>query len=82
MIAARAVTCKIRAGGAIAAMRFASIVCLAVCVGAPSAARAADNWTEIKSAHFTVVSNASDGASRSLAWQLEQVRSTAATLWP
>ena len=35
----------------------------------------------MKSPHFTVVSNASEGSTRRLAWQLEQVRSATAALW-
>ena len=55
---------------------------LIVCVlgAAVRAAGAAEQWTEVKSAHFTVISNASDGNARSLAWQLEQVRSAMVTL--
>jgi TPR repeat protein len=44
-------------------------------------AAAADQWIEVKSAHFTIVSNASEGTTRRLAWQLEQVRSATAALW-
>ena len=43
---------------------------------------AADSWIEVKSAHFTLWSNASEGATRTLAWQLEQIRSAVTTLWP
>jgi hypothetical protein len=42
---------------------------------------AADKWIEVKSPHFTVVSNASEGSVRKLAWQLEQVRSAMSTLF-
>ena len=42
---------------------------------------AADEWIEVKSAHFTVVSNASERSTRKLVWQLEQVRSATAALW-
>src|SRR5262245_47897673 len=48
----------------------------------PSDARSDDKWIEAHSAHFTVVSNASEGAARSVAWQLEQIRSVLAALWP
>jgi hypothetical protein len=44
--------------------------------------RAADNWIEVRSAHFTVLSSASEGATRTLAWQFEQIRSAIAALWP
>jgi hypothetical protein len=43
---------------------------------------AAEQWTEVKSAHFVLTSNAGDGATRTLAWQLEQIRSAIGTLWP
>ena len=42
---------------------------------------AADKWIEVKSPHFTVVSNASERSARKLAWQLEQVRSATVALW-
>jgi tetratricopeptide (TPR) repeat protein len=42
---------------------------------------AADQWIEVKSPHFTVISNAGDRAARGLAWQLEQVRSAMQGLW-
>lgn len=43
---------------------------------------AADQWIEVKSAHFVVTSNAGAGNAKALAWQLEQIRSAIATLWP
>ncbi len=49
---------------------------------APAPCRAADQWIEVKSAHFTVVSNAGQGDARNLAWQMEQIRSALAVLWP
>ena len=33
---------------------------------------AADTWIEVKSPHFTVISNAGEGSTRRLVWQLEQ----------
>lgn len=39
------------------------------------AASAADTWTEVKSDHFVVVSNAGERKARNIAWQFEQVRS-------
>ena len=41
-----------------------------------------DNWFEMKSAHFALMSNASEGATRTLTWQLEQIRGVLAALWP
>jgi hypothetical protein len=46
-----------------------------------SQALAADQWIEVKSAHFTVVSNAGDRATRRLVWQLEQVRGVTSALF-
>ena len=43
---------------------------------------AAEQWIEVKSAHFVLTSNAGEGPTRTLAWQLEQIRSAIATLWP
>lgn len=45
-------------------------------------ARAADQWIEVKSPHFLVTSNAAEGSTRKLAWQLEQIRSAIGVLWP
>jgi hypothetical protein len=47
----------------------------------PAALAAADQWIEVKTAHFTIVSNAGERASRRLAWQMEQVRSATSALW-
>src|SRR5262249_21665539 len=43
---------------------------------------AADQWIEVKSAHFTVISDAGQGAARTTAWQLEQIRNVLGTFWP
>jgi tetratricopeptide (TPR) repeat protein len=44
--------------------------------------RAGDQWIEVKSAHFTIVSNAGQWSARNLAWQMEQIRSAMAAIWP
>jgi hypothetical protein len=59
----------------------ASLVTVCLAAGAPPAA-AAEQWVEVKSAHFLVTSNAGEGAAKTLAWQLEQIRSVIAALWP
>lgn len=59
-----------------------AIGCALVVLAGSKPSRAADSWIEIKSAHFTVLSNASDGTTRTLAWQFEQIRSAVAALWP
>lgn len=56
------------------------LVCLLA--GVSARPRAADQWIEVKSAHFTITSNAGKGATSTLAWQLEQVRSEIAVLFP
>jgi hypothetical protein len=42
---------------------------------------AADQWIEVRSANFVIASNASLGSTRTLAWQLEQIRSAITTLF-
>jgi tetratricopeptide (TPR) repeat protein len=64
----------------ITSLGLASVMLLAV---TPARSRAAaETWTETKSAHFVVWSNAGDRPTRSLLWQLEQIRFAVATLWP
>ena len=36
----------------------------------------------MRSPHFVVVSNDSEGATRTVNWQLEQIRSAIGVLWP
>jgi tetratricopeptide (TPR) repeat protein len=43
---------------------------------------AADTWVEIKSPNFTTWAQANDGATKTLVWQMEQMRSLATVLWP
>src|SRR5260221_8531070 len=63
--------------------RVAVAVMLLADAGRPAArVHAADQWIEVKSAHFVVTSNAGAGNAKALAWQLEQIRSAIATLWP
>jgi tetratricopeptide (TPR) repeat protein len=57
-------------------------VLLGAALLAPMPAAAADQWIEVKSAHFTLTSNAGEGATKTLAWQLEQIRSAIGVLWP
>ena len=59
-----------------------ALVCLTMATAATSAGAAADTWSEWKSPHFTIWSNANDGQTRSLAWQLEQIRSALVALYP
>jgi tetratricopeptide (TPR) repeat protein len=39
-------------------------------------------WILMKSAHFEVISNASEGSTRNVTWQLEQIRAAVSALWP
>jgi len=39
-------------------------------------------WVEVKSVHFTVITNSGDKAGRRTAWQFEQIRDALARLWP
>lgn len=55
---------------------------VAVLWAAHSAGAADDAWIEMRSAHFQVISNASEGSTRSLTWQLEQIRNVIAAFWP
>jgi tetratricopeptide (TPR) repeat protein len=60
-----------------------ALVCLGLCM--PLTGRTstpADNWFEIKSGNFTVWANANDGNTRTVVWQLEQMRHVAKQLWP
>lgn len=58
---------------------FAAALLLAV---TPSESAAAKRWVEVKSAHVTVISEGSVSRARKMAWQIEQVRSAIAALWP
>ena len=64
--------------------RFAAVVVLLtlfLSAWAVAPVAAADDSIEVKSAHFTVVSNASERTTRRLVWQFEQVRSATSALF-
>jgi tetratricopeptide (TPR) repeat protein len=63
-------------------IRFLAVLVAGLYLLVPSTAWAADQWIEVKSANFAVISNASDRATRRLVWQLEQMRSAMTVLWP
>jgi hypothetical protein len=48
----------------------------------PGSARAADAWVEVKSPHFTVISDAGERAARSTAFDWEQLRIAIHSAWP
>jgi tetratricopeptide (TPR) repeat protein len=51
-------------------------------VVAAAASAAPAPWSEVRSSHFTVITNAGDKAGRRTAWQFEQIRSALVKLWP
>lgn len=51
-------------------------------LAASVAAAAPPPWIEVKSPHFTVVTNAGEKAGRRAAWQFEQIRAGLSRLWP
>jgi len=64
-----------------AARLIASTVGLLLLLCSPAVAADAD-WRRLDTAHFSVLSNASDRQTRNLAWQLEQLRSAIALVCP
>jgi TPR repeat protein len=46
------------------------------------AAGAERPWVEVKSPHFTIVTNGGEGQGREVAWQFEQMRAALQKLWP
>ena len=60
------------------------VTTLAVCamLAATRASAGPATWIEVKSAHFTVITNSGDAAGRRVAWQFEQIRSGLSGLWP
>ncbi len=63
-------------------VRAAALMALtALLITTPAFGRA-EQWIEVKSPNVTVVSSAGGGSARSVAWQMEQVRSAIKTLWP
>jgi hypothetical protein len=63
-------------------LAFATSFSVLLLIAAAVPCRAADQWLEVKSAHFTVMSNAGQWSARDMAWQLEQIRSALTALWP
>lgn len=54
--------------------KFLTIAALGVALAFHPRSSYADQWIETRSAHFVVTSNASQSTTRTLVWQLEQVR--------
>jgi hypothetical protein len=59
-----------------------TLVTVVTLLGSLNALAADDRWIEVKSPHFTVVSNASDKTARNVAWQFEQIRAAIQAGWP
>jgi hypothetical protein len=61
-------------------MRLVPTLCaLAVATGAHAAT---PDWLEVKSPHFTVLTNSGEKSGRRAAWQFEQIHAALAHLWP
>ncbi|MEO6213057.1 MAG: hypothetical protein ABIP65_05455 [Vicinamibacterales bacterium] len=61
----------------------AAVVCTTICaLDFDRLGARAETWFEIKSQNLTVWANANDGNTRTLIWQIEQLRNVAKTLWP
>ena len=69
-----------RGGGLRALRRFVGALVF-LSVWAVASVTAADDWIEVKSAHFTIVSNAGERTARRLVWQFEQVRSATSAIF-
>ncbi|MBX7187093.1 MAG: hypothetical protein K1Y01_18275 [Vicinamibacteria bacterium] len=51
-------------------------------LGAGGAKAVAPAWQEVRSEHFTVITNSGDREGRRIAWQFEQIRQALAFIWP
>jgi tetratricopeptide (TPR) repeat protein len=58
-----------------------ALLSLVAFAAAPGAA-APPPWVEVRSPHFTVLTNASERDGREAAWQFEQIRQVLRALWP
>lgn len=54
----------------------------AVIIGVPAPLGAADNWVEVTSPHFRVISNNGERSARETAWQFEEIRAGIGMGWP
>src|SRR6266536_1176382 len=62
--------------------RLRMLAAVVLLLGVPNAGRAAPRpWVEVKTANFTVVSDAGEGSAREVAWQFEQARGAFTKLW-
>jgi tetratricopeptide (TPR) repeat protein len=62
-------------------MRSSTIALCALLV-APAVVAAPPPWIEVKSPHFTVISNDGEKQARRTAWQFEQIRAALLKVWP
>ena len=63
-------------------MRLSAAALVFFASAVPSSAEHRENWTEIRSAHFTVISNAGEHEGRRIALQFEEVRAMFEQLYP
>jgi hypothetical protein len=63
-------------------MRAGFVLTVVTLLGSLNALAADDRWIEVKSPHFTVVSNGNDKTARNVAWQFEQIRAAIQAGWP
>ncbi|HEY1304821.1 MAG TPA: tetratricopeptide repeat protein [Vicinamibacterales bacterium] len=63
-------------------MRAGLLTAVLMACASAAAMAADDRWIEVKSPHFTVVSNAGDKSARNVAWQFEQIRAAIQAGWP
>lgn len=68
-------------GSATVGLRVVAVLAAIVVPAAPGAA-APEVWTEIRSPHFTVVTNGGESRGRNVAWQFEQIRGAIEKGWP
>ena len=59
-----------------------AVAFLSLILSAPAASAAERPWIEVKSPHFTVVTNGTETDGREVAWQFEQMRAALQKLWP
>jgi hypothetical protein len=57
-------------------------VCVLALLAAGAPTHAADDWVEVVTPNFRVVSNAGEGRARNIGWQFEQIRAAMQAGWP
>jgi TPR repeat protein len=57
-------------------------IAVSFCLVARSGRPAANVWIEVKSPHFTAISDAGEGSAKHVLWQFEQIRAALLKVWP